>query len=106
MDFEGVVGWLRDHLGQRVVAAAQGEGNSGLSVVGRLLVVDDREINLVDPRPGRVEVFEVGGATLVLLEGDFVSAGTTDFGTGRPALVQATFRELVVTVAETPATSL
>ncbi|MCW2984809.1 MAG: hypothetical protein JWR63_2379 [Conexibacter sp.] len=103
MDFDGVVAWLRDHLGQRVVAAAQGDGNTGLSVVGPLLKVDDREINLVDARPGRVEVFAVGGATLVLLEGDFLAAGTTDFGTGRPALVQATFRELVVTVAETPA---
>lgn len=106
MDFDGVVAWLRDHLGQRVVAAAQGDGNTGLSVTGHLLRRDDGEINLVDPRAGRVEAWSVGGATLVLLEGDFVSAGTTDFGSGRAPLVQATFRDVVVTVAEIPAASL
>ena len=103
MDFDGVVGWLRERLGQQVVAAAQGGGNTALSVTGHLLRVDDREINLIDPAPGRVEVFAVAGATLVLLEGDFVSAGTTDFGSGRAPLVQATFGALVLTVAELPA---
>jgi hypothetical protein len=104
IDFDGVLAWLRDHLGQRVVAAAtQPEGNTALSATGHLLRVDDREVTLIDPAPGRVEVFAVGGATLVLLEGDFTGAGTTDFGSGRPALVQATFGELVVTVAELPA---
>jgi hypothetical protein len=103
MDFDGVVGWLRDHLGRPVVAAAQAEGNTTMSVTGHLLRVDDREINLVDPAPGRVEVWSVGGATLVLLEGDFTGAGTADFGTDRPALLQATFGDLVVTVAERPA---
>jgi hypothetical protein len=103
MDFDGVAGWLRDHLGRHVVAAAQAEGNTTMSVTGHLLRVDDREINLVDPAPGRVDVWSVGGATLVLLEGDFTGAGTADFGTDRPALLQAMFGDLVVTVAELPA---
>jgi hypothetical protein len=104
MDFDGVVRWLRDHLGQQVVAAAQGEGNSTMSVKGHLLHVDDGEITLIDPPPGRVEAFAVGGATLVLLEGDLTEARTTDFGSGRPALVQATFGDhFYITVAELPA---
>jgi hypothetical protein len=103
MDFDGVLAWLTDHLGRQVVAAAQAEGNTTMSVTGHLLKVDDREITLIDPAPGRVEAFAVGGATLVLLEGDFTRAGTTDFGGGRPALVQATFGALTVTVAELPA---
>jgi hypothetical protein len=102
MDFDGVLRWLREHLGQRVVAAAQAEGNTTMSVTGHLLRVDDREINLIDPAPGRVEVFAVGGATLVLLEGDFTAAGTADFGNDRPVMVQATFGDLVLTVAELP----
>jgi hypothetical protein len=102
MDFDGVLAWLRDHLGQRVVAATTAEGNTTMSVRGHLLRVDSGEINLIDPTPGRVEAWSVGGATLVLLEGDFTRAGTTDFGTGRAPLVQATFGSLVVTVAELP----
>jgi hypothetical protein len=104
MDFDGVLAWLHAHLGQRVVAAAQAEGNTTMSVTGRLLRVDDdREITLIDPAPGRVTAWSVGGATIVLLEGDFTRAGTTDFGSGRAALVQATFGDLVLTVAELPA---
>jgi hypothetical protein len=105
MDFDGVVAWLRARLGRQVVAATQGAGtgvsNTGLSVAGPLLVRDDGDITLIDPPPGRVEAFAVGTATLVLLEGDFVAAGTTDFGGDRGAvLLQATFGALVVTVAE------
>ncbi len=102
MDFDGVLAWLRAHLGQRVVAATTAEGNTTMSVRGHLLKVDAGEINLIDPAPGRVEAWSVGGATLVLLEGDFTGAGTTDFGTGRAPLVPATFGALVVTVAELP----
>ena len=104
MDFDGVVAWLRERLGRQVVAATQGAGegvsNTGLSVAGPLLRRDDGEVTLIDPPPGRVEAFAVGSATLVLLEGDFASAGTTDFGTGGAVLMQATFGELLVTVAE------
>jgi hypothetical protein len=106
MSFDDLLGWLRAHLGQQVVAAAQAEGNTTMSITGHLLRVDDREINLIDPTPGRVEVFAVGGATLVLLEGDFTAAGTADFGADRPVLVQATFGDLVITVAELPTASL
>jgi hypothetical protein len=106
MDFDAVVAWLRERLGRQVVVATQGDGaavgNTGLSVAGPLLRRDDGEVTLIDPPPGRVEAFAVGTATLVLLEGDFVSAGTTDFGSGRSALVQATFGALVITVAEIP----
>jgi hypothetical protein len=102
MDFDGVLAWLQAHLGHRVVAAATAEGNTTMSVRGHLLRVDEGEINLIDPTPGRIGAWSVGGATLVLLEGDFTGAGTTDFGTGRAPLVQATFGSLVVTVAELP----
>jgi hypothetical protein len=107
MDFDGVIAWLTERLGRQVVAATQGAGggvsNTGLNVAGPLLRRDDGEITLIDPPPGRVEAFAVGSATLVLLEGDFVSAGSTDFGAGGgdgPVLVQATFGDLLVTVAE------
>jgi hypothetical protein len=102
LDFDALIRWLTDHLGVRVVLALQGAGNTALSVTGHLLRVDDGEITLIEPAPGRVEVFAVGGATLVLLEGDFAQAGTTDFGTGGAPLVQASFGDLVVTVAELP----
>jgi hypothetical protein len=104
MDFDGVLGWLRDHLGRPVVAAAQGtDGNTTLTVRGPLLHVDDGEITLIDPAPGRVDVWAVGGATLVLLEGDLTEAGTTDFGTGQAKLLQARFgADLHITVAELP----
>jgi hypothetical protein len=49
----------------------------------------------------------VGGATLVLLEGDLTEARTTDFGTGLPRLLQLTFGDgFSITVAELPAASL
>jgi hypothetical protein len=106
MDFDAVIRWLLDHLGQQVVAATQGAGeavgNTGLSASGPLLRRDDGEVVLIDPPPGRVEAFAVGSATLVLLEGDFVGAASTDFGTGAAALVQARFGDLLVTVAEVP----
>lgn len=106
MDFDGVLAWLNDHLGRRVVAAAQADGNTTMSVQGHLLRRDEGEITLVDPAPGRVEAWSIGGATLVLLEGDFTAARTTDFGSGRAPLVQAAFGDLVVTVAELPEATL
>jgi hypothetical protein len=104
MDFDAVIRWLADHLGVRVMLGMQGAGNTALSVTGHLLRVDDGEITLIDPAPGRIEVFSVGGATLLLLEGDFVSARAIDFGAGRPQLIQAEFLgELSVSVGEAPA---
>ncbi|HWH92441.1 MAG TPA: hypothetical protein VNT03_01155 [Baekduia sp.] len=105
MDFDGVIAWLTARLGRQVVAATQGAGegvsNTSLSIGGPLLRRDDGDVTLIDPPPGRVEAFAVGSATLVLLEGDFVSAGSTDFGTGGgPLLIQATFGDLLVSVAE------
>jgi hypothetical protein len=106
MDYDGLVAWLKARLGRQVVAATQsaGEavGNTGLSASGPLLVRDDGEVVLIDPPPGRVEAFAIGSATLVLLEGDFVGAATTDLGTGDAVLVQAEFGGLVITVAEVP----
>jgi hypothetical protein len=107
MDFDGVVTWLRARLGRPVVVSVQGAGeavrNTTVSASGPLLVRDDGEITLIDPPPGRVEAFAVGGATVVLLEGDFESAGATDFGTGgADALVQAQVGGLLITFAEVP----
>jgi hypothetical protein len=102
MDFDGVTAWLRERLGHRVLCSVQGEGNTGLSVVGPLLRRDHGEVTLHDPRPGRVEAWSVGGATLLLLEGDFAGAGTTDLGSGQPLLMQARFGDVIVTVGEVP----
>jgi hypothetical protein len=102
MDFDGVSAWLRERLGQRVLASVQGDGNTGMSVVGPLLQRDHGEVTLHEPRPGRVEAWSVGGATLLLLEGDFAGAGTADLGSGRALLMQARFGDVVVTVGEVP----
>jgi hypothetical protein len=105
MDFDAVVAWLRARLGRQLVVSVQGAGdavrNTTFSAAGPLLVRDDGEITLIDPPPGRVEAFAVGTCSVVLLEGDFRSAGTTDFGTGGGgALVQATVGGLLITFAE------
>jgi hypothetical protein len=103
MDYDGLSAWLRERLGRRVMVAVQADGNSGLSVVGPLLRRDDGEVTLVEPRPGRVEAWSIGGATLLLLEGDFVSCRGAELETGAaPMLVQAEFHALVVTVGEVP----
>jgi hypothetical protein len=103
MDYDAVGAWLRERLGRRVLCAVQGAGNTGLTVIGPLLRRDHGEVQLIDPPPGRVDAWSVGGATLLLLEGDLVRAGTADFGTGRPALLQMEFAgELTVTVGEVP----
>jgi hypothetical protein len=104
MDFDAVIAWLRARLGRPMVVSVQGAGeavrNTTFSAAGPLLVRDDGEITLIDPPPGRVEAFAVGGCSVVLLEGDFESAGSTDFGTGSSALVQATVGGLLITFAE------
>ena len=72
-------------------------------MIGPLLRRDHGEVQLVDPPPGRVDAWSVGGATLLLLEGDLLQAGTTDFGTGLPLLLQMEFDgNLIVTVGEVP----
>ncbi|HMJ35671.1 MAG TPA: hypothetical protein VK501_17320 [Baekduia sp.] len=106
MDFDALIAWLDGHVGQRVFAATQSAsqdaGNTRLSVVGALARAEG-EITLIDARPGRIEAFSVGDATLVLLEGDFLDASPIDFGAGRPQMVQAEFHGAVsVTVGEAP----
>jgi hypothetical protein len=103
LDFDGTAAWLRQRLGRRVVCSVQGEGNTGLSVVGPLLQRDDGEVQLIDPPPGRVAAWSVGGATLLLLEGDLAEARAVEFPDGGPGLMQATFAGVVVTVGEVPA---
>jgi hypothetical protein len=106
LDFDAVIAWLDGHAGRRVFAATQSTseeaGNTRLTVVGALARAVG-EITLIDPQRGRIEAFTVGDGTLVLLEGDFVTAETLDFGAGRPQLVQAAFRgDVSVTVGEAP----
>lgn len=103
LDYDGVAAWLRERLGRRVLCSVQGDGNTGLSVVGPLLQRDHGEVQLIDPRPGRVEAWSVGGATLLLLEGDLSEARAVAFpGADAPQLLQATFGGAVVTVGEVP----
>ncbi len=106
LDFDGVCRWLDDQLGHHVFAATQDAGphggNTCLSVQGTLARAEG-DITLVDPRPGRIEAFTVAGtATLVLLEGDFTHAALGAMGEGRPTMVQATFRDLLVVVGALP----
>jgi hypothetical protein len=109
LDFDGMIRWLDDRLGRRVVVGTQGagedemSGNSSLSVRGYLIRQDDGEIALISPAPGRVEVFRVGEAGLILLEGDFHEAATADGPEGLPVMVQARFQNLLITIAEVTA---
>lgn len=102
LDFDGMAAWLRERLGQRVICSVQGEGNTGLSIVGPLLQRDHGEVQLIDPPPGRVAAWSVGGSTLLLLEGDLAEARAIEFPDGGPQLMQATFAGAVVTVGEVP----
>jgi hypothetical protein len=65
--------------------------------------------SLIDPTPGRVEGFEVGSTTLVLLEGDLVEVdvqegGAVQGGDGEtfvvPAMLSADFGAVSVTFAD------
>ncbi|MCW3023457.1 MAG: hypothetical protein JWR30_2779, partial [Conexibacter sp.] len=109
MDFDGLIAWMDGHVGRRVFVATQSAleeaGNTRLTLIGPLARVEDGEITLIDPRPGRIEVFQVGdGGTLVLLEGDFVTARPIDFGQGFPQIIEAEFLGAVgVTLGEAPA---
>lgn len=104
MDYDAVIAWLRARLGRPMVLSVQGAGeeirNTSVSSTGPLLARDDGDITLIDPPPGRVEAFAVGTANVVLLEGDFVEAGSTDFGTGSSAFVQTQVGGLLISFAE------
>jgi hypothetical protein len=106
MDYDAVIAWLRARLGKPMVLSVQGAieevANTSINSTGPLLARDDGDITLIDPPPGRVEAFAVGTANVVLLEGDFVSAGSTDFGTPDVMLVQAQLAGLLITFAEVP----
>jgi hypothetical protein len=106
MDYDAMVAWLRARLGRPMVVSVQGATeeirNTSISSAGPLLARDDGEITLIEPPPGRVEPFAVGTATVVLLEGDFVGAQSTDLGTGATAIVQAELAGLLITFAEVP----
>ena len=104
IDFDAACAWLDAHLERAVFASTQGAsldaGNTRLSIQGTLQRAEG-DIMLVEPRPGRIEVFVVGGATLVLLEGDFTSASVAELE-GGAALLQAVFRDLMVVVGTVP----
>jgi hypothetical protein len=104
IDFAAACAWLDDHLGHAVFASTQGAapdaGNSRLSVQGTLDRAEG-DIMLVEPRPGRIEAFTIGPATLVLLEGDFTTAQVGALE-GGAMLLQAEFRDLLVVVGTVP----
>jgi hypothetical protein len=104
LDFDAACAWLDAHLDRAAFASTQGAsldaGNTRLSIQGTLARAEG-DIMLVDPRPGRIEVFTVGEATLVLLEGDFSSAQLADLE-GGATLLQAEFRDLMVVVGTLP----
>jgi hypothetical protein len=107
LDFDSTIVWLDDHAGQRMFAATQPNtelaGNTRLTVVGELARVEDGEITLIDPEPGRVEVFSLGEGTLVMLEGEFRGGDVVSFGEDGPEMLQLDFGAAILIVAPAPA---
>ena len=101
LGFDDLLRWLDGRLGRTVALSlggpADGFGNTQVTVCGALARTRE-DVTLIDPSPGRVELFAVGdGAVVVLLEGDFVAAeGSPD---GEPAHIVADFGELAFTVS-------
>jgi hypothetical protein len=110
-EFDLVLRWLGDRVGQEICVSLQGTGdrasNTSLSARGRLSVLPG-EVAWVDPAPGRVEAFDVGSSTLVLLEGDLVEVDVQEGEAVQgadgaflvPAMLSADFGELSVTFAD------
>jgi hypothetical protein len=107
LDFDAAMDWLDARAGQRMFAATQPNtelaGNTRLTVVGALARVQDGEITLIDPQPGRVEVFSIGEGTLVLLEGEFRTGDVVAFGEDGPEMLQLDFGAAMLIVAPAPA---
>ena len=101
------MGWLDRHVGWRMFAATQPNtetaGNTRLSVTGMLVRQRTGEITLIDPAPGRVEVFRVGEGTLVLLEGEFRRAAAAPLADGHPEILQLDCGDVIVIVGPAPA---
>jgi hypothetical protein len=99
LSFDEVVEQLRAWAGQMVGATMQGpatkRGNTTLFVRGILIVDDDLEVGVVDPRGGRIEAFRIGDGQVQMLEGDFTGAETTDWSDGQVS-VHADFREVAL----------
>jgi hypothetical protein len=107
LDFDGALAWLDRHSGFRMFAATQpntdAAGNTRLSVTGMLTRRREGEITLVDPAPGRVEVYRIGEGTLVLLEGEFRTAVAAELAAGHPEILQLDFGAQIVIVGPAPA---
>lgn len=75
MGFDDVLNWLSAHAEQEVgLSIGTNHGNTSLHVAGRLRSVPNGERCTIDARPGRIEIWAVGDASLQLLEGDFTRA--------------------------------
>jgi hypothetical protein len=107
LDFDGAMAWLDRHSGFRMFAATHpntdNAGNTRLSVTGMLTRRRESEITLIDPAPGRVEVYRVGEGTLVLLEGEFRGGVAAELAEGHPEIVQLDFGDVIVIVGPAPA---
>ena len=106
LDFDGALAWLDRHSGFRMFAATQpntdSAGNTRLSVTGMLTRRRAGEITLIDPAPGRVEVYKVGEGTLVLLEGEFRQGYAGPLAEGHPEILQLDFGDVIVIVGPAP----
>lgn len=107
LDFDGVIAWLDRHAGRRMFAATQpntaNAGNTRLSVTGMLIRRRAGEVTLIDPAPGRIEVYKIGEGTLVLLEGEFRRGVAAPLAEGHPELVQLDCGDVIVIVGPAPA---
>jgi len=106
LDFDGVIAWLDGRAGHRMFVATQPNteraGNTRLSVTGMLTRRRSDEITLLDPAPGRIEVYKIGDGTLVLLEGELVRADEAPLREGFPAILQLDCGETLVIIGAAP----
>jgi hypothetical protein len=106
LDFDDVIAWLDVRAGFRVFAATQPNtetaGNTRLSATGMLTKRRAGEITLIDPAPGRIEVYKIGEGTLVLLEGEFRGGVSAPLAEGHAEILQLDFGDTLVIVGPAP----
>lgn len=86
--------WAGTEVGVGLQGPGERAGSTSLHVRGVLEAATGGEVQLINPRPGRVAAFRVGHGALVLHEGDFVEADVSDLGD--TTVMSADFTEVTV----------